>query len=167
MQKFTLPLAHALKHRSGHILRYVNDQTLDRLIPYAVNLFIKHLGRTDLELISLAAHRLNQNGKMHLSPALTRNASAESVSSTRRETSRKSSRYSLSRRCRVVTNFPSFPAKGESLTEKIISTVGSEILTKATGSTQSDAQTVSPILIFSTPRNKQCHPLMRSHRERG
>src|SRR5699024_11502250 len=35
---------------------------------------------------------------------LTRKASVESVSSTRSETSRKSSRYSLSRKWRVVTN---------------------------------------------------------------
>ena len=52
-----------------------------------------------------------------------------SVSLTRRETSFSSSRNRRSRRWREVTNLPSRPANGESLTEKVISTVGSEILT--------------------------------------
>ena len=89
---------------------------------------------------------------------LTLNASAESVSSTFKETSRSSSRYSLSRRWREVTNLPSLPAKGLLLTEKVISTVGSLILTKGTASTQSVAQTVSPMLMPSSPEKQTMSP---------
>ena len=53
---------------------------------------------------------------------------------TWRETSFKSSFSSRSRRLREVTYLPSLPAKGESLTAKVISMVGSEIFTKGSGS---------------------------------
>ncbi len=46
---------------------------------------------------------------------------------------------------------PSRPAKGESLTEKVISTVGALIFTKGSGSTQSGAQMVSPMVMSPMP----------------
>ena len=91
---------------------------------------------------------------------LTLNASAESVSSTFKETSLRSSRYSRSRRWREVTNLPSLPANGLSLTEKVISTVGSLILTKGTASTASGTQTVSPMLIPSRPEKQTMSPAL-------
>ncbi len=77
--------------------------------------------------------------------------SVESVSVTRRETSLSVSRKSRSRSWREVTNLPSRPAKGESLTEKVISMVGAEILTNSMGSTQSGAQMVSPMVMSPMP----------------
>ena len=73
------------------------------------------------------------------------------MSVTRRDTSFRVSRYSRSRIWREVTNLPSFPAKGESLTEKVISKVGAEIFTKGSASTVSGAQMVSPIVISPIP----------------
>ena len=46
---------------------------------------------------------------------------------------------------------PSRPAKGESLTEKVISMVGAEICTKGRASTQSGAQMVSPMVMSPMP----------------
>ena len=64
----------------------------------------------------------------------TRKESVLSVSKTFRETSFSSSRNNLSLNWREVTYSPSVPAKGLSLTEKVISTVGSPTLTKGIGS---------------------------------
>ena len=50
-----------------------------------------------------------------------------------------------------MTNLPSRPAKGESLTEKVISMVGAEIFTNSMGSTQSGAQMVSPMVTSPMP----------------
>ena len=74
-----------------------------------------------------------------------------SVSETFRDTSRSVSRYSRSRSWREVTNLPSLPAKGESLTEKVISMVGALIFTKGRASTQSGAQMVSPMVMSGMP----------------
>ena len=74
-----------------------------------------------------------------------------SVSVTRRETSFMVSRISRSRSWREVTNLPSRPAKGESLTEKVISMVGAEIFTNSMGSTASGAQMVSPMVTSPMP----------------
>src|SRR5699024_11815923 len=52
---------------------------------------------------------------------------------------------------REVTNLPSRPAKGESLTEKVISMVGAEIFTNSMGSMASGAQMVSPMVISPMP----------------
>src|SRR3990170_4202949 len=57
----------------------------------------------------------------------TRKVSELSVSCTRRLRLVSSSLMSLSRSCLVVQNLPSFPARGEVLTTKVISTVGSPI----------------------------------------
>ena len=83
----------------------------------------------------------------------TRNDSALSVSCTASDTSLRSSLISRSRKCRDVTNFPSRPAKGLSLTENVISTVGSEIFTNGIGSNSSVycAHTVLPMLTFPRP----------------
>ena len=46
---------------------------------------------------------------------------------------------------------PSLPANGESFTENVISTVGSEIFTKGNASKEPKVQIVSPIVMFSIP----------------
>ena len=58
---------------------------------------------------------------------------------------------SRSRSWREVTNLPSLPAKGESLTEKVISRVGALIFTKGNASTQSGTQMVSPMVMSGMP----------------
>ena len=85
-----------------------------------------------------------------------------SVSVTRRDTSRRVSRYSRSRSWREVTNLPSLPAKGESLTEKVISRVGAEIFTKGRASTQSGAQMVSPMVMSGIPLMAMILPAVAS-----
>ena len=69
MKQLALPLAHALEHRTGHILGNIDNEALDGLVAHAVDLLIEHLGCADLEFISLAAHRLNEDGEVHLSSA--------------------------------------------------------------------------------------------------
>ena len=65
---------------------------------------------------------------------------------------------SRSRRFREVTYLPSRPAKGLSLTEKVISMVGSEILTKGRGSTASGAQMVRPMVMSAIPEKATISP---------
>ncbi len=77
---------------------------------------------------------------------------------TWRETSFNSSRSSRSRRFREVTYLPSFPAKGESLTAKVISMVGSEIFTKDRGSTASGAHRVRPMVMSAMPLRATISP---------
>ena len=92
----------------------------------------------------------------------TLKASVESVSVTRRDTSFMVSRNSRSRIWREVTNLPSLPAKGESLTEKVISMVGAEIFTNSMGSTASGAQMVSPMVISPMPLMAMMLPAVAS-----
>ena len=81
----------------------------------------------------------------------TKKESVLSVSVTRRDTSFSSSLYRRSRSWREVTNLPSRPASGLSLTENVISTVGSLIFVKLIGSKLPAAQIVSPMLMPSIP----------------
>ena len=92
----------------------------------------------------------------------TLKASVESVSETRRETSFMVSLYRRSRSWREVTNLPSRPAKGESLTEKVISMVGAEIWTNSMGSTQEGTQMVSPMVISPIPDMAMMLPAVAS-----
>ncbi len=74
-----------------------------------------------------------------------------STSVTRRDTSFRVSRMRRSRIWREVTNLPSRPAKGLSLTEKVISMVGAEIFTKGSGSAAPRAQMGSPMVTSPMP----------------
>ena len=96
--------------------------------------------------------------EMCISPRpATLNASVP-CSVTCRETSLRSSRCRRSRRLRDVTYLPSLPANGESLTENVISMVGSEIFTKGSGSTCSGAQIVRPMVMSAMPENATISP---------
>ena len=84
--------------------------------------------------------------------------SAESVGSTLRETL---VRISFSRRSlmlREVTHFPSFPAKGEVFTEKIMERVGSSMCRGGRGLGFAAEVTVSPMLIPSKPARATTSP---------
>ena len=74
-----------------------------------------------------------------------------STSVTRRDTSFRVSRIRRSRIWREVTNLPSRPAKGLSLTENVISRVGALILTKSSGSAKPFSQMVSPMVTSPMP----------------
>ena len=80
------------------------------------------------------------------------------VSSTRRATLDSSSRNSLARRCRLVTNFPSRPDSGEELIVNSIDSVGSstQMRVKATGET--GQAIVSPISGSSKPMRATMSP---------
>ena len=84
-------------------------------------------------------------------PATLKPSVLPSISLTRRDTSFRVSRKRRSRIWREVTNLPSRPAKGLSLTEKVISTVGALIFTKARGSAKPFAQMVSPMVTSPMP----------------
>ena len=95
-------------------------------------------------------------------PATLKESVEFSTSLTFRDTSFRVSRNSRSRSWRLVTNLPSRPAKGESLTEKVISMVGAEILTNSMGSTQSGAQMVSPMVTSPMPLMAMMLPAVAS-----
>ena len=82
---------------------------------------------------------------------LTLKVSVVSVSSTRMDTLVLTSLNSRSRMFRLVTYRPSRPAKGLSLTEKVISMVGADIFTKGRGSGVSGSQIVSPMVMSDMP----------------
>ena len=84
-------------------------------------------------------------------PATLKLSVLPSTSLTRSDTSLSVSRRSRSLIWREVTNLPSWPAKGLSLTEKVISSVGAPILTNSIGSAKPRAQTVSPIVMSPMP----------------
>src|SRR5690554_6148391 len=81
----------------------------------------------------------------------TLNLSAESPSSTRRATLCSSSRSRRSLILRLVTYLPSLPAKGESLTWKVMLTVGSSTSRGGNASTWLGSQMVSEIFKRSIP----------------
>ena len=55
---------------------------------------------------------------------------------------------------------PSLPAKGESLTAKVISMVGSEIFTKGRGSTTMGSHNVRPMVISAMPDRATISPAL-------
>ena len=81
----------------------------------------------------------------------TLNLSELAPGSTRKATLLKSSCSKRSLIFREVTNFPSKPAKGESLTWKVILTVGSSTDRAGIASTFNGSHKVSEINNFSTP----------------
>ena len=91
-------------------------------------------------------------------PATLNESVDEPTSVTRSETSLSVSRNSRSRSWRDVTNLPSRPAKGLSLTENVISSVGAEIFTNGSGSTSSGAQIVRPMVMSEMPENATISP---------
>ena len=78
-------------------------------------------------------------------------ASVLSVFKTCKETLLKISSSNLSLICLVVKYFPSLPAKGLLLTQNNIETVGSSISILGRGSGFSFEETVSPMVMFSSP----------------
>ncbi len=81
-----------------------------------------------------------------------------SVSSTRSATLRSSSRKSRSRSWRLVTYFPSRPAKGPLFTMKSTEIVGSSTAMPASRSGVSTALKVFPISIVSNPESATISP---------
>jgi hypothetical protein len=89
---------------------------------------------------------------------MTLNESVESVFSTRMATLYKSSRSRRSRIFRLVTLFPSMPAKGPLLTEKIIPTVGSSTAIRFSGRESKTSVIESPIVKSSIPATMAMSP---------
>src|SRR5699024_9283037 len=88
--------------------------------------------------------------------------SVDSVSSTRILTLVSTSLNRRSRKLRDVTNLPSWPAKGLSLTMKFMEMVGSSILTNGKGSTQDGSQIVSPMFKSAIPETQIKSPTAAS-----
>ncbi len=86
--------------------------------------------------------------------------SAVSVSLTLSETSFMVSLNKRSLRCLDVTNFPSLPAKGLSLTEKVISIVGIDIFANSIASIFSISHIVSPMDMSGIPENDIISPTL-------
>src|SRR5213078_1892222 len=92
----------------------------------------------------------------------TVNVWGSSVSSTRSATLRSSSRNNRSRSCRPVTNFPSRPANGESLTLQSTEIVGSSTAMPASRSRWSGAVIVFPISTPASPASATISPAAAS-----
>ena len=88
----------------------------------------------------------------------TLKVSGESVSSTRSATLLRFSRQSRSRSWVEVTNLPSLPAKGETLEEKSMATVGSSMCMTGSAIGFSGSAMVSPISIASMPATATMSP---------
>ena len=95
-------------------------------------------------------------------PATLKESVEPSTSVTRSDTSLSVSRMRRSRICLEVTNLPSRPANGLSFTEKVISRVGAEILTKLSGSAKPFAQMVSPMVTSPMPLMAMMLPALAS-----
>ena len=59
-----------LRHDADVVLGNVDGDTLDRLVPLAVELARQHLGLPDGELEAFAAHQLDEHGELKLAAAL-------------------------------------------------------------------------------------------------
>ncbi len=88
----------------------------------------------------------------------TENSSVPGMGSTRRATLRSISRSNRSRRWRLVTKRPSWPASGEVFTPKVIFSVGSSTTTRGSARGKSGSLTVSPISTFSSPTRATMSP---------
>ncbi len=88
----------------------------------------------------------------------TLKVSAFSVALTFRAISVSISLNKRSASLREVTGSPSFPAKGELFTMKLISSVGSSIFKNSIGSTFAGSQMVSPTLISPKPATATISP---------
>ncbi len=84
------------------------------------------------------------------------------VKSTLSPTFTSSSRSRRSRIWRLVTNFPSFPAKGELLTRKSKTIVGSSIVIAGKSSTSFSLLMVSPIKMSAIPASMTMSPACAS-----
>jgi hypothetical protein len=80
----------------------VDHAPLERLVAVAVDLAGDHLGPAHLQLVALAAHRLDEHGELQLAPAGHLDDVGESVSSRRIDTLPSTSRSRRSRRWREV-----------------------------------------------------------------
>ena len=92
----------------------------------------------------------------------TLKASGEPVSSTRIETFVSSSFSRRSRRLRLVTYWPSRPAKGEVLTLNWMAMVGSSMTISGSGAGFSTLVIVSPMVMPSTPATATMSPIVVS-----
>ena len=61
--------AQVLDHGADVLFRHVDDHVLDRLAERVVDALEDHLGARDLELVALAAHRLDQDAEVQLAAA--------------------------------------------------------------------------------------------------
>ena len=67
INKGTLSRSELFHNRADILLGHVDDNVLDRLALYAVDLLVKHTGIGATKLVALAAHIFDKNGKVHFS----------------------------------------------------------------------------------------------------
>ena len=65
VDKLAFSRTELFHHGAAVFVRHVDIHALDRLAELAVDLLIQYTGRADAKLIALAAHILDQNGKVH------------------------------------------------------------------------------------------------------
>ena len=69
LHHFPLAGAHLLHDGADGFFRHIDEQALYRLIGFAVDLLIQHLGRADGKFIPFAAHGFYEDGKVHFAAA--------------------------------------------------------------------------------------------------
>jgi hypothetical protein len=131
-----------------------------------VDLARDDLGVRELQLVALAAHRLDEDGELQLAAAEHDETVGRLGVSTRIARFFSASRSSRSLRWRLVRYLLSLllPAKGEVLTPKRILIVGSSTTMRGRASGRSAVATVSPIVTFSMPARPRPRPRPRSPR---
>src|SRR4029079_6263736 len=173
LEHLAAPRPELFDHRAEEFLRDVDRQLFVRLETLTARTLARdHTRPRDLELDSPGPPGPHQNRDSYPARRMvsirivrcssprpeTVQVSVDSVSSTRNATFLSSSRYSRSRTCRDVTNFPSRPANGELLTRKSTEIVGSSTAIPSRRSGCSTSVTVSPISTLSRPASATMSP---------
>ena len=126
-------------------------------IVWPLTSFVDHARLADRQLEAFAAHVLDQDAQVQQAAAGDVELVAlDLVGTTRRATFDSSSFISRSRSCRLVTYVPSWPANGESLMRKTMSSVGSSTLIGGSGTGFSMSAIVSPMSTSPGRRRRRC-----------
>ena len=142
-----------LDQEAGRRLRRLDEELLERLFDAVPSPWRRMTsGPRDRELVAFAPHRLDEDREVELAAA----ADHEGVGASRRlrRGGRRSSRASRKRRSRIwrlVTNWPSRPANGESFTRKVIFIAGSSIVMTGQRLGAPGCASVSPIRTSRMP----------------
>src|SRR6476661_1463095 len=149
---FAFAAGERLHHIPDIVIRNFDVKIFNRFEQIAVGVAPKNNFRArDHQLVTFAPHLFHQDRNLHFATSVDFEAPAISVSLTSNETLVRVSRTSRSLIWRAVTNFPSRPANGESLTRIRIRIVGGSMSTNCNGARSSRSVSVSPIKISSKP----------------
>ncbi len=149
-----------LDHHAAVLLRHLDVDFLHRLQHLAgVRIFAQdHFGRADLELVALAAHRLDQDGQVQLAAA----ADQEGVGRVGRLDAQRhiALQLALQALLQLAAGAPGALAagKGDVFTPKVMRTVGASTMMGGSGRGSAASVIVSPMLTSGMPVSATISP---------